>query len=76
MQTDQSLDPVDDVLMPARQVWERYGVTDVCLWRWLQDSKMKFPEPTRINNRRYWRIADLVAWERARAANRGTQIVT
>jgi len=27
---------------------------------------MRFPQPTmRVNNRRYWLEADLIAWERA-----------
>lgn len=53
-----------DLHLPARKVWERYGVSDVTLWRWCHDHDMNFPEPLRINRRRYWRLADLEAWER------------
>jgi predicted DNA-binding transcriptional regulator AlpA len=52
--------------LPARQVWERYGVTQMCLWRWLKDADLKFPQPMRIGRLRYWRLSDLAAWERAR----------
>jgi predicted DNA-binding transcriptional regulator AlpA len=53
------------------QVQKRYGITDVSLWRWLNDPKLKktnFPPPDlRINSRRYWHEDTLVAWERSRA---------
>lgn len=57
-----------DALLPARVVWSRYGVTDRTLSRWLDDLKLSFPRPVLINSRRYWREADLVAWERSRVS--------
>ena len=42
------------------------GVSDMTLWRWLNDSAMNFPKPLRIHSRRYWREADLTDWLRAR----------
>ena len=56
----------DDVFLPAQRVRGRYGVSDMSLWRWLHDDEMGFPKPTVINRRRYWRVADLIAWERSR----------
>ncbi len=53
--------------LPARRVWERYGVTSMTLWRWLKDADLKFPQPMRIGRLRYWRLSDLVAWERSRS---------
>jgi predicted DNA-binding transcriptional regulator AlpA len=53
--------------LPARQVWERYGVTSMSLWRWLRDADLRFPKPMRIGRFRYWRLSDLVAWERYRS---------
>jgi hypothetical protein len=53
----------------SRAVRRRYGdVSDMSLYRWLHTEKLNFPRPTIINKRRYWRVADLEAWERARAA--------
>jgi predicted DNA-binding transcriptional regulator AlpA len=53
----------------SRAVRRRYGdISDMSLWRWLHDEKLNFPKPTIIQKRRYWRIAELEAWERARAA--------
>jgi predicted DNA-binding transcriptional regulator AlpA len=49
--------------LPAGAVRTRYGVSDMSLWRWLRDERLGFPQPTRINNRRYWKIAELEAWE-------------
>ena len=51
----------------AGQVRTRYGgVSDMALWRWLQDDDLGFPKPLRINRRRFWKASDLTAWERAR----------
>jgi len=38
------------------------GVSDMTLWRWLNDRDMNFPEPVYIQKRRYWREAELGAW--------------
>ena len=58
-------------LIPAPAVWRRYGKTDRTLDRWLQDPRLNFPRPTVIRGRRYFREAELVAWERAQAAKGG-----
>jgi predicted DNA-binding transcriptional regulator AlpA len=51
----------------AAQVRTRYGgVSDMALWRWLQDDDLGFPKPFRINRRRFWKASDLTAWERTR----------
>ena len=50
----------------AAQVRTRYGgVSDMALWRWLQDDDLGFPKPFRINRRRFWKASDLTAWESA-----------
>jgi predicted DNA-binding transcriptional regulator AlpA len=51
----------------AAQVRTRYGgVSDMALWRWLQDGDLGFPKPIRINRRRFWKASDLTTWERRR----------
>jgi predicted DNA-binding transcriptional regulator AlpA len=50
-------------LLPAVKVSSRYGVSSMTVWRWEKDSALNFPQPIRINGRRYWRIADLQAFE-------------
>jgi hypothetical protein len=35
--------------------------------RWLDTDALGFPQPLVINRRRYFRVAELIAWERARA---------
>lgn len=55
-------------LLPAAQVRIRYGVSDMSIHRWLKDETLSFPQPLRINNRRYWRIADLQAFEARQAS--------
>jgi predicted DNA-binding transcriptional regulator AlpA len=55
-------------LLSARTVRERYGVTGRTLDRWLTRPSLAFPRPIRINGRKYWYEADLMAWERSRHA--------
>lgn len=47
-------------------------VSDMTVWRWLQDPELAFPRPIYIGTRRYWKEAELAAWIAARAeASRG-----
>jgi predicted DNA-binding transcriptional regulator AlpA len=57
-----------DVFLPARKVWERYGKTPMTLYRWVKDEGLGFPKPIYIGRNRYWRLADLEAFERAKVA--------
>ena len=53
----------------AAQVRTRYGgMSDMALWRWLNDEDLEFPQPLVINKRRFWNAAELTAWERSQAA--------
>ena len=56
-----------DDLLPATATRSRYGVSDMTIFRWLADTKLGFPQPIRINGRRYWRLADLQAFEARQA---------
>jgi predicted DNA-binding transcriptional regulator AlpA len=59
-------------LIPASEVRALLGgITDMTLWRWLQDEQLALPQPIRIKTRRYWRNGDLNAWleEQGGAAN-------
>ena len=56
-----------DVFLPAVKVLERYGVSQMSLWRWERDEKLNFPQPIRIGRRRYYKLADLEVFERNRA---------
>jgi predicted DNA-binding transcriptional regulator AlpA len=57
-------------LLPAVHLLARYRVSDMTLFRWLKDEKLGFPKPIRINGRRYWRLADLQAFEVRQAAHK------
>jgi predicted DNA-binding transcriptional regulator AlpA len=42
-------------LLPAKEIRAMFGgVSDMTLWRWLQDESLGFPQPTVIRSRRYW----------------------
>lgn len=38
------------------------GISDMTLWRWLNDPDLGFPRPVIINRLRYWRQAEVLAW--------------
>jgi predicted DNA-binding transcriptional regulator AlpA len=60
-----------EYLLPAGMVRARYSVSDMSIWRWLHDDQLGFPKPLRINNRRFWRLSDLRAWEESQASDSG-----
>ena len=48
----------------ATQVRRRYGdMSDMTLWRWLNNPEMGFPRPYYFGRLRFWRRSDLEAWE-------------
>jgi predicted DNA-binding transcriptional regulator AlpA len=53
--------------LTARQVLARYNVSQMSLHRWLKNPDLAFPRPLYINRRRFFREADIIAWERRRA---------
>jgi predicted DNA-binding transcriptional regulator AlpA len=58
----------DGPLLPARQVWLRFGVCDRTIDRWLAQPGLGFPRPIIVNRRRYFRLQEIEGWERSRAA--------
>jgi hypothetical protein len=63
--------PDNDVFLDARAVKRRYGGrSDMALWRWSQDPNLGFPKPIFIQQLRYWRLGDLIAWERSRPTSK------
>lgn len=54
--------------VPASAVRRRYGganpVSDMTLWRWVNDPSMRFPQPTYFGRLRFWRLDELEDWER------------
>lgn len=48
------------------QIRSRYNISEMTLWRWLQDEELEFPKPTKINRRRYFAKSEIILWERSR----------
>lgn len=49
--------------IPIATVRELCGnVSEMTIHRWLNDQRKEFPEPQRINRRRYWRLSEISAW--------------
>ena len=59
------------VFLPARKVLDRYNISGMSLYRWIRDERMNFPEPVYFGRFRYWKLSDLVRWERDRARRAG-----
>jgi len=48
------------------------GISDMTLWRWLNNPALKFPKPIKIQARRYWRAAEIASWLDHRAITDST----
>lgn len=54
-------------LISAKTVRELCGnISDMSLWRWLNDPALGFPRPVYIQKRRFWREAEILDWIEAR----------
>ena len=56
----------EKVYVPAPKVWERYGVSSVTGWRWLQREDLRFPRPIYVGRLRFFLLSDLEVWEQSR----------
>jgi predicted DNA-binding transcriptional regulator AlpA len=57
------------------QVCARYSISDMSLWRWLQDPLLNFPPPTFVVRRhRFWDEAILRQWELRRIVERDCRV--
>ena len=66
--SNDQIDAADDRFLTGPAVRARYGVSDMWLFRRLRDDS-GFPKPSVVvNTRRFWRLSDIVEWERKRAA--------
>ena len=50
------------------------GVTTMTIWRWERDSKLNFPQPTVIRDRKYWSRDDINAWMRRMATSKANKV--
>lgn len=60
-------------LIPDPEVWKRYGVCSMTIWRWDHNPELNFPKPVRINRRKYRYEDELEVWERSRVASTAMQ---
>lgn len=56
------------IYLTGKRVAARYGVSAMTRYRWEHDAKLGFPPPLIINNRKFWSVSDLEAWERRRSS--------
>ena len=58
----------DELYFPGPKVVARYSVSDMTIYRWIRDERMQFPQPHYFGRFRYWRLSQLVSWERQQLA--------
>lgn len=61
--------PANQTFLTGPQVQARYQKSHVSIWRWMNDDRLGFPAPLKINRLNYWRLSDLEAWEAAQVEN-------
>jgi predicted DNA-binding transcriptional regulator AlpA len=49
--------------LQTRHLCARYGVSDRTIDRWAKDARLRFPQPIRVNGRRYWDESDIAAFD-------------
>ncbi|MGD9922442.1 MAG: DNA-binding protein [Pseudorhodoplanes sp.] len=55
---------MSQVKLRSGQVRRRYGdISDMTLWRWLQDPELGFPQPEYIRGIRYWSEEELNSFD-------------
>lgn len=59
---------ISPLFLDASKTAGRYARSLRSLDRWVEDPTMGFPQPVYLGRMRFWRIADLEAWEAAQAA--------
>lgn len=65
------MQPPENRMMTAGEVKNYFGgISDMTLWRWLKDQDLSFPQPIRIQKRRYWHGKEIEEF-RARLAQVG-----
>jgi hypothetical protein len=52
----------DAILIGQSKLRRQLNVSPMTFWRWLHDEKLAFPASLRINNRVYFRWADVQVW--------------
>jgi hypothetical protein len=63
------VDKNEVVWLTGAQLARRFNISSMSLWRWLNDAKLAFPDPVQIRERNYWRLKDIIEWERRAAAD-------
>lgn len=56
--------PDQDRLLTSAQLRERHSISPMGLYRRRRDPELSFPAPVKIRNRNYWRLGEIVEWER------------
>ena len=65
-----SNDDGSDRRVNSKFLMQRFDVADRTIDRWLDHPTLNFPKPIRINSRRYWKLSEVLQWERARESTR------
>jgi predicted DNA-binding transcriptional regulator AlpA len=59
--------------MCGAQLAAMLGISAMSLWRWERDTKLNFPRPTVIRDRKYWSRAAVNKWMRDTAVGKASR---
>ncbi len=55
-------------LLTAKNLRKQLGeISEITLWRWINNPDLSFPRPIKISGRRYFRSDEMDAWIEAQA---------
>lgn len=57
--------------LSGQEVMARYSISEMTLYRWVNDPDMHFPQPMIVNRRRRFAEEELSEWERRNAKGKG-----
>ena len=61
----------DDPLVSAKTVRQEFDeISDMTLWRWIEDEALNFPKPIYIRRRRFWRQSEIQKFKESVATRR------
>jgi hypothetical protein len=58
---DGNVTEANEIYLPVAKVRRRYGLSEMGLYRWLSRD---FPQPVYFGTRRYWKLSELITYER------------
>ncbi len=67
------MNDLEEGLISAPKLCKRLDIVGMTLWRHERDPRLNFPQPIKINGRKFYKKSEIDAWERVQAARRAVR---